>query len=126
MTIRGGMLQLVLEFLQAIVSKSQKEFYAFVDRPRVANLVCFHRRQIVLLLLCPGAGERRGHQQEGNHKQKMYSQFHGCFSAGGAASGFSAGGAASCFSTGRRGKSIFSSSSSRPSRSCWTICSGGL
>src|SRR3989441_6414295 len=126
MTIRRRVFQLILEFLQAVVSESQKEFYAFVDRLRVANLVCFHCREIVLLLLCPGAGERRGHQQEGNRKQKVYFELHGCFSAGGAASGFSAGGAASCFSTGRRGKSIFSSSSSRPSRSCRTICSGGL
>src|SRR2546422_10295387 len=120
------MLQLVLEFFQTIISKTQEKFNPFVDGLSVANLVCFHRRQIVLLLLCPGAGERRGHQQEGNRKQKVYFELHGCFSAGGAASGFSAGGAASCFSTGRRGKSIFSSSSSMPSRSCRTICSGGL
>src|SRR2546422_11533975 len=111
------MLQLVLEFFQTIISKTQEKFNPFVDGLSVANLVCFHRRQIVLLLLCPGAGERRGHQQEGNRKQKVYFELHGCFSAGGAAS---------CFSTGRRGKSIFSSSSSRPSRSCRTICSGGL
>src|SRR5258708_7391062 len=111
------MLQFVLEFLQAIVGKSQKEFYTLVDRFCVANLVRFNSRKIVLLLRCPGAGERRRGQDAGSQEKKMYFELHGCFSAGGVA--------ACCF-TGRRGKSIFSNSSFMPIRSWRTICSGGL
>src|SRR5258708_17620464 len=108
------MLQLVLEFFQAIISKTQEKFNPFVDGLRVANLVCFHRREVILLLLCTGAQKRRRNQEKGGQKQKLHFDFHGCFSAGGVASGVSSPGAASCFSTGLRGKSHFPRSSSLP------------
>src|SRR5260370_29784954 len=112
MTIRGGMFEFVLEFLQAIVGKNQKEFNSFVGRLGVANLVCFHRREIVLLRLPRGTHERRRSQHEAGQKQETHLQFHRGFSVGGVPSGFSAGGAASCFSKSRLGNSIFSISSS--------------
>src|SRR5260370_11201497 len=111
------MVQLILKLLQAVFGKCQKEFSAFVDGLRVANLVRFGRREIVLLLRHRGAHKRRPGQDEGTQDKKRYFEFHGCFSAGGAA--------ARC-SAGRRGKSIFSSSSFMPIRSWRTICSGGL
>src|SRR5882762_2845025 len=110
------MVQFILKLLQAIVGKRQKQFYAFVYRLRIANLVRFQRRKIVLLLRGPRANEWRG-QHAGSQEKKMYFEFHGCFSAGGVAA---------CCSAGRWGKSILSSSSSMPIKSCRTICSGGL
>src|ERR1700674_20389 len=106
------MIQLILKFLQAVVGKCQKEFYAFVDRLRIANLVRLYRREIVLLLQRPPAHERRRAEEEGSQEKKMYFEFHGSFSPGGVAP---------CGSTGRRGKSIFRSSSSKPTRSRRTI-----
>src|ERR1700674_3623653 len=111
------MVQLILKFLQAIVGKRQKQFYAYIDRLRLTNLVRFHRRKIVLLLRCPGPHEQQSSQNEGSQKEEIQFEFHGCFSAGGVAA---------CCSAGRWGKSIFSSSSSMPIKSCRTICSGGL
>src|SRR5260370_37734190 len=122
----GGSLLFVGEFLQAFVRRTKEKFYLLVEGFRIANLVCFHRREVVLLLRSCGTQNRRGRLQKANQKQEFHFQFHGCFSAGGVASGFSGGGAASCFSTGRRGKSILSSSSSISMRSWRTICNGGL
>src|SRR5256885_6911066 len=112
------MLQFVLEFLQAILGKHQKQFYTFVDRLRIANFVRFERREIVLLLRCFGANKRgRDPQAENQEEKKRPFEVHGCFSAGGAAP---------CCSTGRWGKSSFRSSSSALIRSRRTIWSGGL
>src|SRR5712692_2462204 len=112
------MVQLILKFLQAILGEREKEPDALVGVVlRIANLVRFDRREIVLLLRHPGARERRPGQHDGTQEKKRYFEFHGCFSAGGAAA---------CCSTGRRGKSIFSSSSFMPIRSRRTIWSGGL
>src|SRR5271156_1513830 len=43
------MLQFVLEFLQAVFRKRQIQAHFFIDRFRIANLVRFQRRKIILL-----------------------------------------------------------------------------
>src|SRR5216683_3022405 len=116
MAVRGGMLQFELEFLQAILGEREKEPDALVGVVlRVANLVRFDRREVVLLLRRRGAREMRRGQHQATQEKKWYFAFHGCFSAGGVPGWCSAG---------RRGKSIFSSSSSMPIRSWRTISRG--
>src|SRR6266481_4158804 len=111
------MLQFVLEFLQAILGKGEKEPDAFISvLLRIANLVRFDGSEIVLLRRCRRAQERHRDEDEGTQEKTCF-EFH---------RGFSVGGAVSRFSKGRRGKSIFNSPSSMPIRSWRTICSGGL
>src|SRR6266446_3291923 len=127
------MLQFVLEFLQAILGKGEKEPDAFISvLLRIANLVRFDGSEIVLLRRCRRAQERHRDEDEGTQEKTCF-EFHRRFSVGGVPGfsvggvpGFSVGGAVSRFSKGRRGKSIFNSPSSMPIRSWRTICSGGL
>src|SRR5436853_6108530 len=121
------MLQLVLELLQAVLGEDEKKPHTLVGVVlRIANLVRFDGSEIVLLRRRRGAHRWRHGQDERTQKEKPDLGFHGCFSGGGAGAGFSAGGAASCFSRGRRGKRLFSNSSSMPIKSWRTIWSGGL
>src|SRR5260370_41939413 len=91
MTVRRGMLEFVLEFLQAIVREGQKELYAFVGRLRVADFVGFNARKIILLRRCfPGKNGRRG-PEAARHQGKKWVEPHGFFSAGGEAAGLAEG-----------------------------------
>ncbi len=77
------MIQFILKFFQAIIGKRKKELYALVNRFRIANLVRFDGREIVLLRRRCGVHERRKHKNaKGKHRKNNF-VFHGCFSAGG-------------------------------------------
>src|SRR5207245_9388719 len=117
MTVRRGMLDFVLEFLQAIVREGQKELYAFVGRLRVADFVGFNGRKIILLRRCLARENRRGGQEAASHQEKMRFEAHGFFSAGGEVA---------CWSEGRRGNSISSSSFCMAMRSWWRISRAGF
>src|SRR5437764_11902697 len=118
--------QFVLELLQAVIGEREKSPNPFVGviLPS-ANLARLDGSDTVRRGRHRGAHRWPYARDEGTEQEKPNSWFHGCFS-GGVGAGFSAGGAAPCFSTGRRGKRLFSNSSSMPIKSWRTIWSGGL
>src|SRR2546421_7279022 len=135
MLVGSGMLQFILKFLQAVFGETQEQPDALVGVLRVADLVRFHGREVVLL---PATARGERHRREHRHRQNhINAQAHGHISGevgGTAAVGFSGGllGAEPLdfFSSGftpsvRRGKSNCSSSSSMDARSLRTNSSGG-
>src|SRR6266699_590717 len=119
------MLELVLEFLQSVVGKSQEQFDPPIGRFRIADFVRLHCRKIVLLLRNAGSGvfcrTNQDHRQQTDdrasptnlpHDAPAYAFFGGEWAGG--------------FSPGRLGKSKCSKSSSILLMSPCTSSSGGL
>src|ERR1700740_2927234 len=110
------MLDFILEFLQAVFGKGEKQLDAFGGRFRVADFVGFEGAQIIFLLRRLHVQQRKGQKQARTDDRGWEFVFHGCFSGGGVG----------CLSAGRWGKSSRISSSSMAIKSWRTICSGGL
>src|SRR5690349_16239932 len=123
------MLQLILKFLQAVIGELHEQLDSLVWRFRVAYLVRFERRQVILLRrLRPRDADCQSSRKttSQNHSRPgSLPGLHGCFSGEFSLVGLDAGAFAGGCSPGLRGNSSFSSSISISSKSFSTICIGG-
>src|SRR5260370_7924923 len=75
------MLQLVLEFLQAILGEGEEETDALVGIVLgIANLARFDHREIVFLPRCSGTQERPRREDERTQEEKISSYSHRSYS----------------------------------------------